>query len=76
MEPFIADLIKNPKVPKPIRYGIVVLICAFIIFIGVACALHSPFFWGKIFGILLAVVFFCVGVYLCVKISKSSNRAK
>lgn len=76
MEPFIADLIKNPKVPKPIRYGIVIIICAFIIFIGVVCALNSSIFWGKIFGVLLAVVFFCVGVYLCVKISESSSNPK
>lgn len=32
MEPFLADLINNNKVPKIIRYLIVILICGFIIF--------------------------------------------
>lgn len=76
MEPFFADLIKDPKVPKPIRYGIVVATCAFIVFVGIICMLNSPFFWGKIFGILLAIVFFFLGIYLCVRISKSNGKTK
>lgn len=71
MEPFIADLINNPKVPKIIRYGIVTILCVFIIFIGIMCAFNSPFIWGKIFGILLAIVFLGFGIYLNIKISKS-----
>lgn len=38
MEPFIADLINNSKVPKPIRYAIVKIISIFIIFIGIISA--------------------------------------
>lgn len=71
MEPFIADLINNPKVPKFIRYGIVTIICAFVICIGVICSVDSPFIWGKIFGILLVILFFILGIYLYIKISKS-----
>lgn len=31
MEIFIADLTNNPKVPKMIRYGIVTILCLFIL---------------------------------------------
>lgn len=71
MEPFIADLLKNPKVPKFIRYGIVIILSIFIIVIGISCFLNSPFLLGKIFGILLAITFFGIGIYLCLKISRS-----
>ncbi len=71
MEPFIADLINNPKVPKPIRYAIVTIISVFIIFIGVVCAIKSPFLWGRIFGIILAITFLVLGIYIGIKISKS-----
>ena len=73
MEPFIADLINNPKVPKIIRYGIVTLLCLFIIFIGIICVTNSPFLWGKIFGVLLSIAFLIIGIYLYIKISKSSK---
>lgn len=73
MEPFIADLINNPKVPKIIRYGIVTILCSFIILLGVICAINSPVMWGKIFGILLAIVFFIIETYLYIKISKSNK---
>lgn len=71
MEPFIADLINNPKIPKFIRYGIVIAISVFIIIIGIGCAMHSPFVWGKVFGIILAIAFLGIGIYLCTTISKS-----
>lgn len=73
MEWIFADLINNPKVPKFIRYSIVTVFCAFIIFVGVSCAVSSVMLWGKIFGGLLALGFFAIGIYLYVKISKSSK---
>ena len=74
MEPYIADLINNPKVPKIIRYLIVVIVCAFIIYLGITTFIDSPFIWGKILGIILAIVFLIVGIYLCLKISRSKER--
>lgn len=71
MESFIADLINNPKVPKTIRYAIVTIISIFIIFIGVGCAIKSPFLCGRIFGIILAITFLGLGIYICINISKS-----
>lgn len=71
MEPFIADLINNPKVPKPIRYLIVIILSSFIIFIGIVCATKSPFLWGKIFGVILVIAFLGIGLYICIKIHKS-----
>lgn len=71
MEPFIADLINDPKVPKFIRYGIVTILCLLIIFLGISCAINSPFLWGKIFGIILSIAFLIIGIYLCIKIAKN-----
>lgn len=73
MEPFIADLINDPKTPKFIRYGIVTVLCLFIIFLGVNCTVSSPFLLGKIFGILLAVGGTMSGIYLMRKIYKNSK---
>ena len=73
MEPYIADLINNPKIPKILRYIIVSVWCLFIIFLGVNCAISSPFVFGKIFGITLSIVFLIIGIYLYNKISKSKK---
>lgn len=68
MEPFIADLINDPKTPKFIRYGIVTVLCLFIVFLGVNCTISSPFLLGKIFGVLLAVEGTALGIYFFIKI--------
>lgn len=73
MEPFIADLINNPKVPEIVRYAIVAILCLFLIFIGIQCAISSPFLWGRIFGALLSIIFFMIGIYLFIKIQKSKS---
>lgn len=73
MEPFIADLINNPKLPKAVRYAMVTILCLFIMFLGVSCTVSSPFVWGKIFGIILAAVFLIAEIYLCRKIHKSNK---
>ncbi len=74
MEPFIADLINNPKVPKWLRYVIVTLVCGFVIFLGVMLALKSPMLVGKIFGGALSVLFLEAAVFLLAKITKSQSK--
>ena len=49
MEPVIADLINNPKVPKWLRFAIVTLVCGFVVFLGVMLTLKSPMLVGKNF---------------------------
>lgn len=71
MEPFIAYLINDPKIPKWLRYVTVTLVCGFVIFLGVMLALKSPMLVGKIFGGALSALFLAVAVYLFVKITKS-----
>ena len=70
MEPFIADLINNPKIPKWLRYLIVMLVCGGIIFLGAMLALKSPMLSGKIFGGVLAFLSLASAIYLFVKITK------
>lgn len=74
MEPFIADLINNPKVPKWLRYVIVTLVCGFVIFLGVMLALKSPMPVGKIFGGALSVLFLAAAVYLFAKITQAQSK--
>lgn len=73
MSSLIADLINDPKVPKYIRYGIATMVCAFVVAMGIVCTVNSPVRWGKRFGVLLSVVFLIIGIYLDVKIYKSSK---
>ena len=74
MEPFIADLINNPKIPKWLRSIIVTIVCGFVIFLGVMLALKSPMLVGKIFGGALSALFLAAAVYLFVKITKSQLK--
>ncbi len=74
MEPFIADLINNPKVPKWLRYLIVTLICGFVIFVGVTLTLNSPMLVGRIFSGVISLLVFAAMIYLYVKIAKSGSR--
>lgn len=74
MEPFIADLINNPKVLKWLRYVIVTLVCGFVIFLGVMLALKSPMLVGKIFGGALSVLFLAAAVYLFAKITQAQSK--
>ena len=76
MEPFIADLINNPKVPKWLRYVIVTLVCGFVIFLGVLLALKSPMLICKIFGGALSALFLAAALYLFAKITKSQLKQK
>lgn len=71
LEPFIADLINNPKVPKRLRYVIISAVCGFVIFLGVMLAMKSPVLIGKIFGGALSVLFFAAAIFLFTKVVKS-----
>jgi len=70
MEPFLADFINNNKIPKIIRCLIVFLLCGFIIFLGISTFISSQFVWGKVFGVILSIVFLIIGIYLIIKINK------
>ncbi len=48
------------------------LLCLFVIFLSV-CFISSSFILGKIFGLLLVIIFFVIGGYLWTRISKSYN---
>ena len=68
MEPYIADLINNSKIPKSIRFLIILILCSFIIFLGIILGLKSPFILGNVFGFLLALAFLVILIYLGIKI--------
>ena len=71
MEPFIADLINNNKVPKMIRYIIVIILISFIMYICINVGLHAIYFIGNIFGFLIAILSLIVGIILLIRIYKS-----
>lgn len=60
MEPYIADLINNSKIPKSIRILIILILCSFVIFLGIIL--------GNVFGFLLALAFLVILIYLGIKI--------
>ncbi len=68
MEPFLADLINNPKIPKVIRYAIVAVVSSFILYLGILCTIESPMIIGKAFGIILCVLTLMAAIYLFRKI--------
>lgn len=60
MEPYIADLINNSKIPKSIRFLIILTLCSFVIFLGIIL--------GNVFGFLLALAILVILIYLGIKI--------
>ncbi len=68
MEPFLAEFIKNNKIPKIVRDLVIVIVCGFIIFLGILVGISSPMVWGKIFGYILAVMFLIILIYLIMKV--------
>ena len=73
MEPFLADLINNPKIPKAIRYLIVLAVTGFIVYIGVDTGINSQLTWGRFFGFLVAAVFLVLGIVLAIRIHRSGR---
>lgn len=73
MEPFLADLINNKNIPKIVRYILVVLLCTFIIVLGILLSLKSELLFGKIFGIILTFIFLVMKVYLIIKIKTNKK---
>ena len=73
MEPFLADLINNKNIPKVVRYILVVLLCTFIIVLGILLSLKSELLFGKIFGIILTFIFLVMEVYLIIKIKTNKK---
>ena len=74
MEPYLADLINNNKVPKFIRYTIVIVSTILIEYISIYVGITSEILWGKILGFTVAIVYLLVSIILIIRIYKSSNK--
>ena len=70
MEPFIEDLINNPKVPKWLGFVIMAVVCGLLIFLGVLLAINSSELVGRIFGGIMCALFVALVVYLFAKIAR------
>ena len=68
MEPFLADFLNNPKIPKVIRYAIITIIGLFVLCVGISCVVRSPMVIGKIFGIILCILTLMATIYIFKKI--------
>ncbi len=71
MEPFLADLINNPKISKVIRYAIVSVVSLFILYLGILCVVESQMIIGKAFGVILCALTLVAVGYLFNKIHKN-----
>ena len=71
MEPFIADFINNKKIPRIIRYLIVITLIFIIEYISINIGFQSEALWGNILGFITAISFLIVGLILIKKIYKN-----
>ena len=74
MEPFIEDLINNPKVPKWLGFVIMAVVCGLLIFLGVLLAINSSELVGRIFGGIMCALFVALAVYLFAKIARCKQN--
>lgn len=74
MEPFIEDLINNPKVPKWLGFVIMAVACGLLIFLGVLLAINSSELVGRIFGGIMCALFVALVVYLFAKIARCKQN--
>lgn len=73
MEPYIADLINNPKVPKIIRYLIVSTLEIFLIGVFVMVGVKNDNIAFKAMFFILTVIIVISYIYIIRKINKSSK---
>ena len=74
MEPFIEDLINNPKVPKWLGFVIMAVVCGLLIFLGVLLAINSSELVGRISGGIMYALFVALVVYLFAKIARCKQN--
>ena len=79
MEDFIGELISellgflinNNKIPKAVRYGLVIIIVGVVAVVGVSVGLSSEYLIGKVIAFLVTALMLAAGIFLVVKIHKS-----
>lgn len=76
MEPFIEDLINNPKVPKWLEFVIMAVVCGLLIFLGVLLAINSSELVGRIFGGIMCALFVALVVYLFAKMARCKQNVE
>lgn len=76
MEPFIEDLINNPKVPKWLGFVIMAVVCGLLIFLGVLLEINSSELVGRIFGGIMCALFVALVVYLFAKIARCKQNVE
>ena len=60
------ELLTDKKIPKAIRYAILLVLVGFLEFVSIGVALSSPYVVGRIFGWILAAVILLAGVYIAI----------
>lgn len=76
MEPFIEDLINNPKVPKWLGFVIMAVVFDLLIFLGAMLAINSSELVGRIFGGIMCALFVALVVYLFAKIARCKQNVE
>ncbi len=72
LETILEKLVKSNRVSKIIRYLTVVVVCGFMVGLGVIMGLASNIeIPGRIFGFVLAILFLVLGMYWISRIRKS-----
>jgi len=71
MESILADLINSKRVPKIIRYLIVIITVVLIMLLGLFAGFASEMLVGNIVGFALAIAGLVAGIYMIRKIHKN-----
>lgn len=63
--------LNSRRVPKIIKYIMVILLCTALILLSITLGLKFSMIWGKIFCFVIAFVFFIFGIRKLIKIYRS-----
>ncbi len=64
MDNFLARLLGDQRIPKPLRFLLLAILVGVIAYAGIMICLNSSMITGKIFGAVLALVILLLGGYV------------
>lgn len=76
MEWIFVDIINSTKIPKMVKYIAITFLVGFLEFIFIGVAINGVSKFAMPIGIILAIIFFVVYIYLIAKIKKNNYVTK
>lgn len=76
MEPYLADFINNPKIPKNLKIIIITFLFGFLVYISVYVFLISNILAGRIFSLILSIILLISYFYYLYRLIKYNKIMK